>query len=95
MMLNVRLKLVQQVSTMFVGASKAQAVPQGTVLSPEQVMEMHGLVGQHCVSETLSMCAPPWVAPPLAKCGFPWNAMVTVDEVGTKLTQKFVQPAME
>jgi hypothetical protein len=40
------LKFEQQLSTMFVGASKLQVKPQGTVLLVAHVMVMHGFVVQ-------------------------------------------------
>ena len=53
---------VQQASTMFAGGSNVHSLPHSTVLSLEQDIVMHVTVSQHWVSETLSICAPPWVA---------------------------------
>jgi hypothetical protein len=78
-------KLVPQQEGVAVGGSKVQVETQVTVLLLTQV-RVGGMVQaleQHCVRVTLSICAPP-TSPVL---GWRLNAMVRVEELGTKLVQ--------
>lgn len=67
------------------GASKFQAVLQATVFLVEQTtvtVFVQGRFTQHCMSETLSMCAPAGTVPDV-----PVNRMVNVVETGTNSMQ--------